>query len=367
VPCDECPRPIAAIHDVDVDLDGHRLVTYETRMRTTLAIIVLLVTGVAHANPVRVCATTPDLGAIVRAIGGADAVVTVLANGTEDPHFLKAKPSFATAIANADLVVVGGLELEVAWLPPLLAGAHNSGVQPGWPGYLDVSQTIVPLEKPDGQVDRSQDVHPQGNPHYLLDPVNGILVAALVRDRLVALQAERTEAFDARFDAFKKRVGTALYGDAVATKYDVEKLDVLAEEGTLDQFLDSQADGPKLGGWLARMKPAGGTKAVDDHPIWAYFTRRFGLDVVAHMEPTPGVQPSAKQLVSLVELMKRDKVRLILASAYYDPRHARLLAGETGAHIATLANQVGALRGTDDYVAMIDYDVREVLSAIGGA
>src|SRR4029453_11709869 len=102
-----------------------------------------------------------------------------------------------------------------------------------------------------------------------------------------------------------------------------------------------------------------------DHPIWAYFTRRFGLEVVAHIEPKPGVQPSAKQLGPLVELMKHDNVRLILASAYCDPRNARLLAGETGAHIANLANQVGALRGTDDYVAMIDYDVREVLSAIG--
>jgi hypothetical protein len=116
-------------------------------------------------------------------------------------------------------------------------------VQPGWPGYLDVSQTIVPLDKPDGPVDRSQDVHPHGNPHYLLDPVNGIRVAALVRDRLVALRADHTDELDARFEAFKKRVGAALYGNAVAAKYDIDQLDVLADAGTLDQFLDSQADG----------------------------------------------------------------------------------------------------------------------------
>jgi len=336
-------------------------------MRFALTIL-LLAASVARANPLHVCTTTPDLGAIARAIGGDDVVVTVFAKGTEDPHFVEAKPSFVKELSTADLLVVTGLDLEVGWLPPLVDGSRNTAVQPGWPGYLDVSQTIVPLDKPGGPVDRSQgDVHPYGNPHYLLDPVNGIKVAALVRDRLVALRADRTDKFDARFNAFKKRVGGALYGDALASKYDVEKLDVLAEAGTLDGFLDAQGDAAKLGGWLARMKPALRAKAVDDHPIWAYFTRRFGLEVVGHMEPKPGIQPTTKQLGMLVEMMKRDGVKLILASAYYDPRHARFLAGETGAKIANLANQVGARPGTDDYVAMIEYDVKEVLAALGGA
>jgi ABC-type Zn uptake system ZnuABC Zn-binding protein ZnuA len=336
-------------------------------MRFALSILVLAA-SVAHASPLRVCATTPDLGAIVRAIGGDDVVVTVFAKGTEDPHFVEAKPSFVKELSTADLLIVAGLDLEVGWLPPLIDGSRNTAIKPGWPGHLDVSQTIVPLDKPDGPVDRSQgDVHPYGNPHYLLDPVNGIKVGALVRDRLVALRDDRTDKFDARFAAFAKRLGTAIYGDAIASKYDVEKLDVLAEAGTLDQFLESQGDAAKLGGWLARMKPAKGAKAVDDHPIWAYFTRRFGLEVVGHMEPKPGIQPTTKQLGLLVETMKRDGVKLILASAYYDPRHARFLAGETGAKIANLANQVGARPGTDDYVAMIDYDVKEVLAGLGGA
>ena len=336
-------------------------------MRFALSIL-LLAASVAHADPLRVCASTPDLGAIARAVGGDDVVVTVFAKGTEDPHFVEAKPSFVKELASADVLIVAGLDLEVGWLPPLIDGSRNTEVQPGRPGYLDASQAIVPLDRPGGPVDRSQgDVHPYGNPHYLLDPVNGIKVAALVRDRLVSLRPEHGETIRSRFAAFAKRVGTALYGDAIASKYDVEKLDVLADAGTLVQFLDSQGDAAKLGGWLARMKPARGTKAVDDHPIWAYFTRRFGLEVVGHMEPKPGIQPTTKQLGMLVELMKRDGVKLILASAYYDPRHARFLAGETDAKIANLANQVGARPGTDDYVAMIDYDVKEVLSALGGA
>ena len=336
-------------------------------MRLALSVL-LLAASVAHADPLRVCATTPDLGAIARAVGGDDVVVTVFAKGTEDPHFVEAKPSFVKELATADLLIVAGLDLEVGWLPPLIDGSRNTAVQPGKPGYLDVSQAIVPLDRPGGPVDRSQgDVHPYGNPHYLLDPVNGIKVAALVRDRLAALRPDQGEKLKSRFAAFAKRVGTALYGDAIASKYDVEKLDVLADAGTLDQFLASQGDAAKLGGWLARMKPARGAKAVDDHPIWAYFTRRFGLEVVGHMEPKPGIQPTTKQLGMLVEMMKRDGVKLILASAYYDPRHARFLADQTGAKIANLANQVGARPGTDDYVAMIDYDVEEVLTAVGVA
>jgi len=210
------------------------------------------------------------------------------------------------------------------------------------------------------------DVPPLGNPHYLLDPMNGVRVAALVRDRLTELRPDARDAFAAGYEAFRRRVGSGLVGDALAAKYDVEKLAVLADHGELDRFLEAQGDAPKLGGWLGRLRSARGVKAVDDHPLWAYMARRFGIEVVGHMEPKPGIPPTTRHLGELVALMQRDHVRLILASAYYDPRHARFLAGETSARVASLANQVGARPGTDDYVAMIDYDVREILSALGG-
>ena len=338
-------------------------------MRSVICcMMVLVAAGVAHAGPLRVCATIPDLGAIVRAVGGDAVAVTVFAKGTEDPHFIEAKPSFVKELAGAELLVVAGLDLEVGWLPPLLDGARNPAVLPGSPGHLDASAVIVPLDRPSGPVDRSMgDVHPFGNPHYLLDPVNGIRVATLVRDRLTQLRPETRDTFARGYETFRRRVGAALVGDALATKYDVEKLAVLADHGDLDRFLESQGDASKLDGWLARLRDVRGTKAVDDHPIWAYFARRFGLDVVGHMEPKPGIPPTTRQLATLVERMQRDGVRLILASAYYDPRHARFLASETGARIASLANQVGARPGTDDYVAMIAYDVNEIRSALGGS
>src|SRR5262245_13234353 len=102
----------------------------------------LLLAGTAHAAPLRVCATLPDLGDIVRAVGGDDVSVVVFAKGTEDPHFVEAKPSFMKSLADAELLVVSGLELEIGWLPPLLDGARNPAVLPGGPGHLDASTVI---------------------------------------------------------------------------------------------------------------------------------------------------------------------------------------------------------------------------------
>jgi hypothetical protein len=170
-----------------------------------------------------------------------------------------------------------------------------------------------------------------------------------------------------RYEAFRRKIGEGLVGGPLAAKYDAEKLALLAERGALDGFLESQGDAARLGGWLAQLRKARGAKAVDDHPIWAYLARRFGFAIVGHMEPKPGIPPTTKHLGMLVELMRRDGVRAILASAYYDPRHARFLAEQTGVGVANLANQVGARPGTDDYVAMIDYDVRELARVLDGS
>lgn len=236
-------------------------------MRTLLSLAFLLAASVAGAAPLRVCATVPDLGAIVRAVGADDVDVTVFAKGTEDPHFVEARPSFVRSLADADVLVVAGLDLEVGWLPPLLQGARNPAVLPGAPAYLDASTAIEPLDRPSGPVDRSMgDVHPYGNPHYLLDPLNGLRVAALVRDRLGTLRPDARANFGARYEAFRRKIGEALVGAPLAAKYDAEKLALLAERGALDGFLDEQGDAARLGGWMAQMKKARGAKAVDDHP-----------------------------------------------------------------------------------------------------
>lgn len=332
-----------------------------------LAVAALGAAAPAAAEPLKVVATTPDLGALVRAVGGELVAVTVLAKPTEDPHFVEAKPSYVKAMSEADLYVQVGLEMEVGYAPVLLAGARNAAILAGQKGQLDASVVITPLDVPSGPVDRSMgDVHARGNPHYLLDPLNGLKVAALLRDTLTALRPADGPAFAANYDAFRERLDDELVGPALAKKYGAEKLATLYEYGKLMPFLERQGDAAQLGGWLAALAPYRGVKAIDDHPIWSYFARRFGIDVVGHLEPKPGIPPTTRHLQEIVDLVKADKVPLLLAAAYYDPRHADFVAAETGATTVRMANQVGSRPGTGDYLAMIDYNVQQVAAALRG-
>lgn len=330
-----------------------------------------LLSAVALAQPavapLRVAATVPELGSLTREIGGEQVQVFVFAKGTEDPHFVEARPSFIKELSLADVYVQVGMELETGWAPVLLQNARNSKVLPNALGFIDASTVITPLDIPAVTVDRSLgDVHARGNPHYLSDPLNGLQVARLLRDRLSAVRPTHKAAFEERYIAFRQRLGAALVGEPLAQKYEVEKLALLAENGRLHSFLQSQGEASLLGGWLGQMLPYAGSKAVADHNMWPYFARRFGLTVIGFMEPKPGLPPTTQHLQELIQRMQAEQVPLILASAYYDPRHAQFLAQHTGAKVVTMAHQVGAREGTDDYLRMVDYNIRRLVAVRSG-
>jgi ABC-type Zn uptake system ZnuABC Zn-binding protein ZnuA len=321
----------------------------------------VLSTGpVSAAGTLRVVATVPDLGSLAGSVGGEDVEVTTLVKGPQDPHFMEPRPSFIRALHEADLFVMVGMELEVGWVPPLLATARNPAIQPGGAGYLDASRAIVPLEVPQGAVTRAMgDVHPYGNPHYLCDPLNGLRVAALLRDRLAELRPERAAAFAERYRRFAGELATRLVG-AAAAGLEPEALARAVEDRRLEALLG----GPPTDGWLGALHAAGPRKAVEDHKLWEYFARRFGLAPIATLEPLPGIAPTTRHLAEVVDAMRRDGVSLILASVYYDPRHARWVAERTGARIVPLAHQVGAREGAVDYLSTVDYNVRVLREAL---
>ena len=319
----------------------------------------------APAEPLRVCATVPELGSLTSEVGGSEVAVTVFVKGTEDPHFVEAKPSFIKSLSEADLFVLVGLELEVGWVPALLQNARNGRVNPGGAGYLDASTVISPLDIPGTAVDRSMgDVHPYGNPHYLTDPLNGLKVAHLIADRLSELRPERKTYFQQRWADFHRRAGEAMVGPALGGKYEFEKLAVLFEHDKLPDFLKGQGEANLLGGWLALMQPHAGGKVVSDHNLWPYFARCFDLQVIGFLEPKPGISPTTKHLGTLIGQMKAEGAGVILSAAYYDPKYSDFVAKNTGARVVLMANQVGARPGTDDYLAMVDYNVRQVAQAL---
>lgn len=265
-----------------------------------------------------VVTTTEDPAALTRAVGGERVEVTALAKGYQDPHFLDAKPSYMVLLHKADLVEVIGLELEAGYLGALLSGARNDALMPGQQGYLDLSQAIRPLEVASG-ADRAQgDIHPNGNPHYWLDPENGRLMARAIAARLVALDPDGKATYNGNLAAFE----TALTA--------------------------KQAD------WAQRMAPLRGAPIVTYHRSWSYFVARYGLTVVGFVEPKPGVPPAPMHTLELIKLIEAQKVKVILMEAFYDRRVPDLIAQKTPVHVAAVPNSVGGEEQVHTYLDLFE-------------
>jgi len=333
-------------------------------MRTFAAFILSCVltawAGAGQAGPLRVAVTTPDLASLVQSVGGDQVDVTTFVRGGQDPHFVEARPSFIRVLSRSDLFVRVGLQLEAGWVPALVRSARNGRIRPGAPGDLDASTAVPRLGVMGGIVDRSMgDVHAGGNPHYLVDPVNGIRVARAIRDRLGALNVEQAERFRSNTAAFEEALLTQLVGEAWVAEYSAP---VIAE-AMLAGVPPEGADESKLGGWLRAMRPHRGKPVVADHDLWPYFAHRFGVEVVGFLEPLPGITPTTKHLAEIVELVKAREIRVILSASYFHPRYAQKVAKATGARVVEMANQVGARPGVDDYLEMVDWNVIQVANA----
>lgn len=334
-------------------------------MILTCGLLMLMLADFAAAGPLRVCVTLPDLGSLAREIGGDEVKVTVFAKGMENPHFVEAKPSFVKELSKADLFIEGGLELEAAWAPVLLQNARNIKVQPDNPGYLKASVVVKPLEVPTGTIDRSRgDVHPEGNPHYLLDPLNGLKVANLIKDRLSELRPDKSSYFSERYKMFRSKMANAMVGEKLAAKHDMEKLAQLYEQGKLGAFLKGRKEEAELGGWLGKMLPYAGTKVIADHNMWPYFASRFRISVRGFLEPKPGVSPSTSHLGKIVTRMRNEGVGIVIATPYFNSKSLKFVSEKGGARIVNLAHQVGAREGVDDYFGVFDYNINALLTAL---
>ena len=194
------------------------------RRSLTFFLLMLLAPAVASAQ-LKVVATTEDLGSLANEIGGDKVAVTSLAKGYQDPHFVEAKPSFIIKLHSADLLVVVGRDLEVAWLPPLITQSRNASIQPGGAGYLDASQNVRILDLPTGQVTRAMgDVHPTGNPHYWLDPGNGRIIAKAIQTKLSDMNRGDAAYFAQRYADFGS-ANLSVDVPAAGTTFDVAVVD----------------------------------------------------------------------------------------------------------------------------------------------
>jgi ABC-type Zn uptake system ZnuABC Zn-binding protein ZnuA len=331
----------------------------------------LLATLLAAALPgseLRVIASVPDLADLVRQVGGDVVTVEVLARPGDNPHFITARPSFIRKLADADAFVVIGMELEIGWAPALLRSARNRQIQAGQPGHIDCSAAIRPLELPSGPIDRSMgDVHPHGNPHYLLSPVNGILVLGLLGERLAQLAPTQAEAFRARAAEAAQRLAIALYGEPLVERVGLPELLAWHQDGRLEAELAQRELVDQVGGWLGELWPQRGSRLVDDHNQWPYFCHCYGLTVAMHLEPKAGIPPSSAHLEAVIGSIREQDIRAILAAPWFDPRHARIVTQATGASLVPMAHQVGSRPGTDGYTELCAHNVRVLAAALAAS
>ena len=297
------------------------------RYRAFFGLALAFAATAAHAK-LTVVTTTADLASLARAVGGTHVEVTSLTRGTQDAHFVEAKPSMIRQLARADLFLVVGADLEIGWLQPLLETARNARVQPGTPGYLDLSTEVTLLEKSTGPVSRAQgDVHARGNPHYWLDPYNGLPMARAIATRLSALDGAHAEAFRANLAAF---------------------------EGQL---------GERLKKWQAQLAPLRHKPVLVYHKSFVYLADAFGFRIAAEIEPKPGIPPNAAHLQQLIQQVETQKIGLLIMEPYYERRSADYLRERTGIRVAVIPNSVGGAPGADDYLGLFDVIARTLADA----
>jgi zinc/manganese transport system substrate-binding protein len=296
--------------------------------RTILALTLVGIFAISAQAKVKVVATLPDFAALAQEIGGDKVEVSALAKATEDPHFVDARPSFVVQLRNADVLIDGGAELELGWLPPLLQNARNPKLEVGKPGRVQASQGIRLMNVPANVTRAAGDVHALGNPHFTVDPIIAKAVAQHIAQAFAAVDPPNAASYDANYKKFETTINA------------------------------------KLQEWGTAMLPFKGANVVAYHDSWVYFAHRFGLNIDTFLEPKPGIPPSPSHLAEVIEKMKAQKIKAIIVEPFHDRKIAEKVATATGAKVVDFAQYPGAFPGTDTYVKLIDTLVARLSAAL---
>lgn len=300
-------------------------------MRILVLILAPILASIVPASAkVKVAASIPDIASIAAYIGGDEVEAFSIAKAGANPHFVEVLPSYMIKVARASVYLKVGLGLD-AWSRDILEGSRNSGIlvmDCGGSGEAGLPSIQV-LDKPTGKVDASQgDVHPQGNPHYWLDPANGPVIAARIAYALSKADPAHAQLFAAN-----------------AKRFEAECAKRTAE-------------------WQSRMAPLKGAAIVTYHSSWAYFAKAFGLRIIGQVEPFPGIPPSAKHLHGLVERIKSEKAAVLIQEPYFGDADAKFLQRQASMRVFRFTPSCDGA-GPEDWFRHFD-TMTAALSGAGG-
>ena len=275
--------------------------------------LTLAVGATPAAAKVRVVASTSDLASIAEYVGGDNVKVERIAFGKMDPHFVEILPSYMVKVARADIYLKVGLDLDY-WANRIIDGSQNGSLV-----IVDCSQAVVPLQVPTTRVDPSMgDIHIRGNPHYWLDPENGLLIAESIATALKNVDPDNIAAYDEGLESFR---------------------------ATLEAGMTR---------WKQRAATLDGLEIITYHNSWPYFSRFSGVVVAGFIEPKPGISPTPSHTAMLIDLAKKRGIKVIGKEPYFSDRTPKHIARETGASVVELPTSVGGVKGADDYITLFD-------------
>jgi len=340
-------------------------------MKKILIAIVLVsilpVTSVRAKPHLNVVTTLPDYAYFANFIGGDRVTVKSIVRGDQDAHFIRPKPSFATALRKADVLVATGLDLEL-WVQTVIDTSGNGKIRSGQTGYVSASTGMNLLEKPKVISRAEGGVHIYGNPHVTCSPIKMKVAAHNIATGLIKNDPQGKQIYLQNLEKLHHQIDVCLFGAELVEMLGGDTLCSLAQQDKLIPFLKEQKFEAKpliqyLDGWTKRMLPLRGTPIVTYHKNWIYFIKLFGLEEAGTIEPKPGIPPSPKHVVNLINLMRDKNLRIILAANYFDEQKIRTVAARTGAEAVIVPLYVGGADGIDDYFTLVDHWVDGLLKA----
>ena len=292
-----------------------------------IVILMILIIGIPSIvdAKLRVVVSYNYIADIVKKIGGEEVVVTPLSKGYKDPHYITPRPSFIAKMRKADLLIINGGQLEIGWIPPILKKANNPRINPGNKGFLDLFSFIEGIDIPK-EISRAHgDVHPDGNPHFHLDPENILIVSKVIRDKLIDLNLSNKDIFTKRYKEF------------------------------------SEMWKKKIADWEMLLEKFSGKNVVQYHKNFDYFLKRFNLEQLGTLEPVPGIPPSTKHILEMIEIINNKGAEFIIHDVYHMKKPSRFVNRKTGVKLVVLPHDVGSVDEAIDIVSLFDEIVRRLL------
>lgn len=287
-------------------------------------VMAIAVWATVASAAVKIVASSSDLASIAKEIGGSQVEVSSIGQGKANLHFVEMLPSYMLKVSKADLYLKVGLAMDY-WAAGIIDGSRNNKLV-----VVDCSKGIDVIDKPTGKVDASMgDIHPEGNPHYWLDPRNGKVIAKNVLDGLVQVDPPNVSVYQSNYDAFVRRLDSAWQG------------------------------------WSTEAASLGRIRIISYHSSWVYFAKAFGVEVAGFIEPKPGIEPTASHTSELIELMNKQQVKVVFREPYFSDRAPSALAKATGATVYTVPSSVGGVDAATNYFTLFDTLIGTLKKAAG--